>query len=48
MKKIKILIAEDNDEIRKYLEKNHMLDEMALNMRNRKVVEFLLKEAKIA
>ena len=36
------------DEIKKYLEKNHMLDEMALNMRNGKVMEFLMKEAKIS
>ena len=36
------------DEVRRHLEKNHMLDELAVNMRNAKVVEFLLKEAKIA
>ncbi|MFC1666748.1 trigger factor [Candidatus Omnitrophota bacterium] len=36
------------DEIKRYLEKNHMLDEMAINMRNSKVMEFLLKEAKIS
>jgi len=36
------------DEIRKHLEKNHMLDEMALNMRNAKVMQFLLKEARVA
>jgi len=35
------------DETRKYLEKNHMLDEIALNLRNKKVMEFLLKEAKL-
>ena len=35
------------DEVRKYLEKNHMLDELTINMRNRKVMEFLLKEAKV-
>lgn len=36
------------EEISDYLEKNHMLDEMALNMRNAKVMEFLLKEAKFS
>ena len=36
------------DEIRSHLEKNHMLDEMALNMRNAKVMAFLLKEARVA
>jgi len=36
------------DEIKRYLEKNHMLDEEALNIRNKKVMEFLLKEAKIS
>ncbi|MFH1854680.1 MAG: trigger factor [Candidatus Omnitrophota bacterium] len=35
------------EEIRGYLEKNHLLDEMAVNMRNAKVIQFLLKEAKI-
>ncbi len=35
------------DEMKKDLEKNRMLDEIALNLRNRKVMEFLLKEAKI-
>ncbi|MBU1006979.1 MAG: hypothetical protein KKH08_05245 [Candidatus Omnitrophica bacterium] len=35
------------DEIRKQLEKNHLLDEIAVNMRNAKVMEFLLKEAKV-
>jgi len=35
------------EEIRGYLEKNHGLDELALNMRNKKVIEFLLREAKI-
>jgi FKBP-type peptidyl-prolyl cis-trans isomerase (trigger factor) len=35
------------EEIRKHLEKNHLLDEMAVNMRNTKVMEFLVKEAKI-
>lgn len=34
-------------EITDYLEKNHMLDEIAVNMRNKKVMEFLLKEAKV-
>jgi len=36
------------DEIKKYLEKNHMLDEIALNMRNAKVMGFLLKEARVS
>ncbi len=36
-----------NAEIRKHLEERHMLDEMAVNMRNAKVMEFLIKEAKI-
>lgn len=35
-------------EMRKHLEKNNMLDEIAVNMRNAKVMEFLLKEAKIS
>ena len=35
------------DEIRSYLEKGHGTDELAVNMRNKKVMEFLLKEAKI-
>ena len=35
------------DEIRGYLEKGHGMDELAVNMRNKKVMEFLLKEAKI-
>ncbi|MFH1782534.1 MAG: trigger factor [Candidatus Omnitrophota bacterium] len=35
------------EEIRKQLEKNNMLDEIALNMRNKKVMDFLLKEATI-
>jgi len=35
------------DEIKGYLEKGHGMDELAVNMRNKKVVEFLLKEAKI-
>lgn len=35
------------EEVRGHLEKNHMLDEMAVNMRNAKVMQFLLKEAKI-
>jgi trigger factor len=35
------------EEIRKHLEKDRMLDEMAVNMRNAKVMEFLLKEAKV-
>lgn len=35
------------DEIKSYLEKGHGLDELAVNMRNKKVMEFLLKEAKI-
>jgi len=34
-------------EIEDYLEKNHKMDEIAVNMRNAKVMEFLLKEAKI-
>jgi trigger factor len=34
-------------EIKKHLEKNNMLDEMAVNMRNAKVMQFLLKEAKV-
>ncbi len=36
------------EEIRKELSKNHMLDEIALNLRNKKVIDFLLKEAKIS
>ncbi len=36
------------DEVRRHLEKSHMLDEIAVNMRNAKVMEFLLKEAKVA
>lgn len=36
------------DEVRRHLEKNRMLDEVALNLRNKKVMEFLLKEAKIS
>jgi trigger factor len=35
------------EEIRGYLEKGHGIDELAVNMRNKKVMEFLLKEAKI-
>lgn len=35
-------------EIEDYLEKNHKMDEIAVNMRNAKVMEFLLKEAKIS
>lgn len=35
------------DEIRKQLTKNNMLDEITLNIRNKKVMEFLLKEAKV-
>ncbi|MDO8603679.1 MAG: trigger factor [Candidatus Omnitrophota bacterium] len=35
------------DEIKGYLEKGHGMDELAVNMRNKKVMEFLLKEAKI-
>jgi len=35
------------DEIRAYLEKGHGLDELAINMRNKKVMEFLIREAKI-
>lgn len=35
------------DEIRGYLEKGHGMDELAVNMRNKKVMEFLLKEANI-
>lgn len=37
-----------NDEVRKHLEKSNLLDEIAVNMRNAKVMEFLLKEAKAA
>lgn len=36
-----------NDEVRRQLEKNHRLDEVAVNMRNAKVMQFLLKEAKV-
>ncbi|MDP8229586.1 MAG: trigger factor [Candidatus Gorgyraea atricola] len=36
------------EEVRSHLEKNHMLDEMAVNMRNAKVMESLLKEAKVS
>lgn len=36
------------DEIRRELEKNHLLEEIAVNMRNAKVMQFLLKQAKIA
>ena len=36
------------EEVRSQLQKNHMLEEMAINMRNLKVIEFLLKEAKIS
>ncbi len=36
------------EEVRKLLEKNHALDEMAVNMRNARVMEFLLKEARIS
>ena len=35
------------EEIRGYLEKGHGMDELAINMRNKKVMEFLLREAKI-
>jgi len=35
------------DEIRSYLEKGHGMDELAVNMRNKKVMELLLKEAKV-
>ena len=35
------------DEIKSYLEKGHGMDELAVNMRNKKVMEFLLKEAKV-
>lgn len=35
------------DEIKGYLEKGHGMDELAVNMRNKKVMEFLLKEAKV-
>jgi len=34
------------DEIKSYLEKGHGMDELAVNIRNKKVMEFLLKEAK--
>ncbi len=36
------------EEMRRYLEKNHMLDEIAVNMRNKKVMGFLIKAASIA
>jgi len=36
------------EETRRYLEKNHMLDEIAVNMRNKKVLGFLIKAASIA
>ncbi len=36
------------EEIKKQLEKNHMLDELAVNMRNVKVMQFLLKESKVS
>jgi len=36
------------EEARAQLEKNRMLDEMAVNMRNAKVIEFLIKEAKVS
>jgi trigger factor len=35
------------NEIRSYLEKGHGMDELAVNMRNKKVMEFLLKESKV-
>ena len=35
------------EEIKDYLEKGHGLNELAVNLRNKKVVEFLIKEAKI-
>ncbi|MDP2920808.1 MAG: trigger factor [Candidatus Omnitrophota bacterium] len=35
------------DEIRAHLEKNHGMDELVVNMRNKKVMDFLLKEAKV-
>jgi FKBP-type peptidyl-prolyl cis-trans isomerase (trigger factor) len=35
------------DEIRDYLGKNNMLDEISINMRNKKVMEFLKKNAEI-
>lgn len=35
------------EEIKSYLEKGHGMDELAVNMRNKKVMEFLLKEAKV-
>jgi trigger factor len=35
------------EEIKDYLEKGHGLNELAVNLRNKKVVEFLLKEARI-
>jgi len=35
------------DEVRSYLEKGHGIDELAVNMRNKKVMEFLLKEARV-
>ncbi|MFA5388645.1 MAG: trigger factor [Candidatus Omnitrophota bacterium] len=35
------------EEVRGYLEKGHAMDELAVNMRNKKVMDFLLKEAKV-
>ncbi|MEK6733465.1 MAG: trigger factor [Candidatus Omnitrophota bacterium] len=35
------------EEVLGYLEKGHGMDELAINMRNKKVMEFLLREAKI-
>ena len=35
------------EEVRGHLEKGHGMDELAVNMRNKKVMEFLLKEAKV-
>ena len=35
------------DEIKSYLEKGHGMDELAVNMRNKLVMDFLLKEAKV-
>ncbi|MBU4312285.1 MAG: hypothetical protein KJ706_06180 [Candidatus Omnitrophica bacterium] len=35
-------------EVMSHLEENNMLDEIAVNMRNKKVMEFLLKEAKVS
>lgn len=48
IRKMAVQYKKTKDEMRKYLEKNNLLDEVAANMRNKKVVDFLLKEAKIS